>query len=536
MEGKKIYKYLPANTKRWHLFTFSAFVISLIIFIISFATFIFLQTMIEFNIRQTSNLDTGTILLDKWSNPQYFIRSNMFTFSVKNPDEVTKGAIPSVTKIGPYVFDQTQKRRIHSRGNGSVIYETFQYYHFNEEASCKACSLYNRIWIPNLVYQKFVDAASKPAMRPAIAALLVQTPFLEVEVGELIFDGYADPFIDQVCSLPFVNFVCEQILELPDRIGLFYKKNGSSTGVFEVEDGHKDNGESLGKIITWNNSTSLPESWWESAQALRIDGTDGTLMPPYVSKTDVIPVFVAELCRTIDLVFQKEVEYAGVPLYRFIMPKDAWDWNLPSNKGFCKSKTGKRLFKEQNSDCLPVGLLDVSRCQIGEPPIVVSQPNFLYSPDYVQQSIEGIQFPAIQERDQIEIDVEPRLGTIIQAHRRFLISISMWKGANLSLSELAHFQSSVVPVLEIDEYIHVDDDSLDLIKTKLLLVEKSAQIGSICGVVFSLMAISAVVAFIFYRKCRRGKSAKRHLSNGRAIVSPTPLAVPNGHTFDQSTF
>uniref|UniRef100_A0A915M166 Uncharacterized protein n=1 Tax=Meloidogyne javanica TaxID=6303 RepID=A0A915M166_MELJA len=179
--------------------------------------------MIEFNIRQTSNLDTGTILLDKWSNPQYFYRSNMYTFSVKNPDEVTKGSIPNVTKLGPYVFDQTQKRRIHSRGNGSVIYETFQYYKFN----------------------------------PAIAALLVQTPFLEVEVGELIFDGYADPFIDQVCSLPFVNFVCEQILELPDRIGLFYKKNGTSTGVFEVEDGHKDNGESLGRIITWNNGTSL---------------------------------------------------------------------------------------------------------------------------------------------------------------------------------------------------------------------------------------------------------------------------------------
>jgi len=54
MEGKKIYKYLPENTKRWHLFTFSAFVISLIIFVISFATFIFLQTMIEFNIRQVN--------------------------------------------------------------------------------------------------------------------------------------------------------------------------------------------------------------------------------------------------------------------------------------------------------------------------------------------------------------------------------------------------------------------------------------------------------------------------------------------------
>jgi len=38
-------------------------------------------------------------------------------------------------------------------------------FQFQEEASCKECSLYNRIWIPNLVYQKFVDAASKPAMR-----------------------------------------------------------------------------------------------------------------------------------------------------------------------------------------------------------------------------------------------------------------------------------------------------------------------------------------------------------------------------------
>lgn len=47
-------------------------------------------------------------------------------------------------------------------------------------------------------FQKFVEAASKPAMRAATAALFVQTPFLEVEVAELIFDGYADPFLDQV--------------------------------------------------------------------------------------------------------------------------------------------------------------------------------------------------------------------------------------------------------------------------------------------------------------------------------------------------
>lgn len=59
-------------------------------------------------------------------------------------------------------------------------------------------------------------------MKAATAALLVQTPFLEVEVNELLFEGYADPFLDQVCAIPFVNFICESILDLPERIGLLY--------------------------------------------------------------------------------------------------------------------------------------------------------------------------------------------------------------------------------------------------------------------------------------------------------------------------
>ena len=114
--------------------------------------------------------------------------------------------------------------------------------------------------------------------------------------------------------------------------------------------------------------------------------------------------------RSIDLVFQKEVEYdgiiifwlllyysttftTGIPLYRFVVPKDAWDWTLPWNRGFCHSESGKKFFDQQSTNCLPSGLLDVSRCQkgnfnslhewlhLGEPPIIVSMPNFLYSPE-----------------------------------------------------------------------------------------------------------------------------------------------------------
>uniref|UniRef100_A0A914HZ82 Uncharacterized protein n=1 Tax=Globodera rostochiensis TaxID=31243 RepID=A0A914HZ82_GLORO len=500
-ERKITKKYLLSTLQeRWRQVAVASIFTLVGIFLISVALFFSLDSIIEFYIRKTSVLTEGTIILDKWSDPKYFIRTQMYTYSVRNPDEITHGAIPSVKRMGPYSFDQS--------------------YFFNEEASCAECFLYNRIWIPNLVYQKFVEAASKPAMRPALAAVAAQTPFLEVEVAELLFEGYKDPFLDQICSLPVVNFVCEQILHLPDRIGLFFKKNGTSNGVFEVEDGSTENSESLGRIVSWNGEKNLPDYWWEGAQALQINGTDGSLLPPYIDKNERLHVFVADMCRSLDFVFQKE---------------DNWDWSMDSNKGFCNSDNAKKMFPEQkSSDCLPSGLLDVSRCQKGEPPIVVSQPNFLYAPEFVQKSIEGIRQP-VQELDQIEIDIEPRLGTLLQAHRRFLISISMWRGVNISLSDLRNFRNSIVPVVEVDEHIHIDEANFDLIKTKLVRTQKVVSWGCVFAAAFSLLSIAVVTTMFIRRQISNSDSEKFSVPDGSRrskVISPIPLSVPMSNGTD----
>lgn len=69
---------------------------------------------------------------------------------------------------------------------------------------------------------------------------------------------------------------------------------------------------------------------------------------------------------------------------------------------------------------------------LGEAPIIISMPNFLYAPIFVRESIGGLEEP-VSEEDQIQLDLEPRLGAVIQAKRRFQINIAMWKGANISL-------------------------------------------------------------------------------------------------------
>jgi hypothetical protein len=66
----------------------------------------------------------------------------------------------------------------------------------------------------------------------------------------------------------------------------------------------------------------------------------------------------------LDLVFQREIDYAGITAYRYVVTYDALNFDLPENAGFCYDN-GKEFFPEHKSKCLPNGLLDISRCQRG---------------------------------------------------------------------------------------------------------------------------------------------------------------------------
>ncbi|KAI6177366.1 Lysosome membrane protein 2 [Aphelenchoides bicaudatus] len=520
MEEKEKQYYL----KQWHVVALSALVLSIIVFTASLGILVGLPALIEKNVREGAKLTEDSPLIPKWTNPKYAIKTRIWTYSVKNPDDVINGSKPIVKTMGPYVFDQKHRREIISNENGTVKFKHFKTYYFNEEDSCRECFLHNRIWIPNMIMQKFIEAASKPATSAASAALIVQTPFLEVEVSELLFDGYVDPFLEQVCSIPFVSFVCESILDLPDRIGLFHGKNGSSPGIFEVDNGERDGGESLGKIISFNGKKQMPEHWWSTEEARLMNGTEGSLFKPFITKEDKIEVFSADLCRSLKLTFKEEVQYGGLTAYRFVLPAENFDYSLPQNQGFCYDN-GKTFYDEQkNSTCLPNGLLDISKCQKGEPPIVISMPNFLYTPDYVQNSIEGMRKPN-PDLDEIQVDLEPRLGAVIRAQRRFQINPcgreKTWRGLDLS-----HFKNSIVPLISIEEYAEIDDETMSIIKENLIDMETAVRVAATSGVISSLLAGVIVVIYIGHRTGRIKKVIRQAtVRQAKDSKTPPPIVV-----------
>uniref|UniRef100_A0A914DWG1 Uncharacterized protein n=1 Tax=Acrobeloides nanus TaxID=290746 RepID=A0A914DWG1_9BILA len=425
---------------------------------------------------------------------------------------------------GPYVFDQIQHRELLNHVNGTVKYKTYRTHFFNENKSCSECFLYNRIWVPNIIFQKFVEISSKPATRAASSALLIQKPFLEVEVAEFLFDGYVDGFLDQVCSIPFVNLICETILDLPERIGLFYGTNGTSVGTFVADSGETNGGANIGDIHTFNGWSILPDYWWNTEEARQINGTDGSLLPPYLTKDTKLQVYVTDICRSVELTFEKEVTYKGVTAYRFVIGPDAFNMSLPKNRGFCNAN-GKQIF-EQNEDneCLPPGLLDISRCQIGEPPIAISWPNFLHAPDYVQDSIKGMLEPSA-ERDQVQMDIEPRLGVILIAQRRSQVNLVMWKGENLTMPglDLSRLRNSIIPMIAINELYEIDEPTLELIKSQLIRTESLVRSSCVIGALIAAFLFLLVLFFILLKSGRLESIRKQlGMSSPNSRIAPNP--------------
>ncbi|PAV80032.1 hypothetical protein WR25_23005 [Diploscapter pachys] len=408
----------------------------------------------------------------KWANPPYIFKFRVWVYSVKNPDQIMAGAKPELSQMGPYTFDKKMENRVVTSGNGTVTFKRIAVYTFNESDSCQTCILGNRVWIPNMVYQKFVEAASTNDLKMAASTLISQTAFLAVEVGELLFEGYKDPFLDKICEIFLMNFVCESILDLPDRIGLFFEANNTGRGTYEVKDG-TSRAEDLGKLVSYDGRNMTEAGWWSDENARILRGTEGSLFPPFIQKTDRIYVFVIELCRSIWLEFDKEVVVHGINAYRVKMPEEVMDSSREENKGFC-NPTEKILFPSQNETeehCLPKGLLEVSKCQRSNPPIVISMPNFLYADDEVKNSIIGLN-KSDPITDSIYVDIEPRTGVVLYAQRRSQVNVELWSGVNLTFPvNLSKMRSALVPIIAVHDDAFIDDESLYELKSELFDAE-----------------------------------------------------------------
>lgn len=187
--------------------------------------------------------------------------------------------------------------------------------------------------------------------------------------------GYNDKFMSLIEKIKW-DFDSREVGILAPRHGIDKK----SVTVFS---GTKDL-QNIGKLYAINNKTKI--NIWKSDECNKIAGSDGIINgPSQVQNKKDISVYLTNICRTLPLVFDREMKITnGMRSYRYEAPYGAFSSpeSYPENKHYCELKSVNRKHID--------GILEISDCIDGTPPIIISHPHFMEGDEKLFEHFEGL--------------------------------------------------------------------------------------------------------------------------------------------------
>ncbi|XP_034048827.1 lysosome membrane protein 2-like isoform X2 [Thalassophryne amazonica] len=424
----------------------------------------------------------GSRVFESWKTPPPPVFMEFFFFNITNVDAFLKGSKPVVTQVGPYTYREYRyKENVSMVENGTRVsaYTTKSFVFLREKSvGDPAVDLITTVNIPTwAVMDKLKESYVKAYMASIWMTSLGATLFTTRNVDELLW-GYEDNLLAYLATS---NRNVEKIF------GLMYKKNGSNDGEFVYHTGEQ-NYMDYGRVETWKGQSQL--TFWTSNQSNSINGSDGSAFHPLLSKDERIYIFTPDLCRSIYMEFEKDVEVKGIPAYRFTPPRSvmASKKENPANQGFCLSP----------EECLGTGLLKVSPCRKGAP-VVASFPHFYLGDEKYISAIEGMSPQRIHH--QTFLDLNPTTGVIVRANKRAQVNILLQRISGFSKTR--GLTETIFPVMFINESVVIDDASAARVQKLLLIVKVMSNFPLI---IVGLGAIMLVVLTILLVRAHRQKT------------------------------
>ena len=258
-----------------------------------------------------------------------------------------------------------------------------------------------------------------------------------IDLPEELVNAKLEELKDQLCpTLPEPLADC--------KFGLFKGGNGTkgtTTGsYYTINSGRHDMHKFL-NIEKFRGSETLPDEWWPfiaptpSAQEAGVPGvchdiygSDGTMFPPFVEKEESKWLFVSELCRSIWLDFDTEVEVEDIEAYRYRPPIDVFKMTNPNNYCYCPEFESCAFAEEDKdvwnaTDCYDYckdGFIKVGQCY-GGLPLIMSAPHYWNVDENLSSQIIGLE--ADGDKHDTYLDIEPITGVALSAHKRIQVGL-----------------------------------------------------------------------------------------------------------------
>ncbi|CAL8137071.1 unnamed protein product [Orchesella dallaii] len=436
------------------------------------------------NVMEQSKIVRGNTRFKAWEVVPIPLFQHLYFFNVTNPQEVTKGGRPILQEIGPYVYQQKRRKYniVFNEQNDTIFYREKTEIFFRPDLSKGSES--DRITFVNL---PLVGTANKALnldqlTRYVISDVLAGYPeeqlYINLEIGELTFKGKYMPFMKDLSELKG-----EEVM--PDNtFGLYYKKNGTDQGRFEMYSGVKYP-KKFGEVVSWNGIREL--EWWNDQYCNRMNGTDSGVFKPFATKDRILHMFIPALCRSFRFTFESENEVDGIPVIKYSIPPSFFESGKTNPDNLC--------FCEDPKNCPEDGVFEMTNC--GKVGMVLSQPHFYQGSEfYVNQSV-GLE--PKKDKHEMALYIEPYTGVSAKVNVRFQMNVEL--KPNRYFRPLKKVQRMVHPLFWVDQSLQIPVESSTTLREKLYGTINTANVlthvGMIVGSVFIILSL------LFFYLCSR---------------------------------
>lgn len=441
------------------------------------------------------------IYLFNWTNPCSF-----------TADDYEK---PILQQIGPYRFREIPTKtnvKWHPH-NKTVSYRRKSTYFFVENESVGRLDdtivTINALAISVAHKTRFWSGLKQRQVSMGLS-LCGHQAYVVKKASQLMFDGYKDNLIPMASTMQFMGID----LNIPSkRFGWMYDRNESeeSAGHFNIQTG-EDDISLVGKMGTWNYASHTK---YYDEPCNDVHGYAEEFYPPGQTKDRPLTIFHDELCRYLDLYFDKETEIGGVNVYKYAATEQSVDNGTEHNEHIC--------FSSLDED-LPSGLMNVTACRYNSP-IFLSFPHFYAADPYYLQFVDGLQ--PEKEKHEFHITVEPIMGMPVEFSARLQVNIRVQTYPNISIFH--DTPTTYFPVLWFERSGRITDGMIRDIKMAGVI----PTIGHICWLIIVLIGVIITLYAQFFDRMCRLKWFRKQDPLYEVEVTPTAKNRMNNECIDQ---
>ncbi|OAD57791.1 Scavenger receptor class B member 1, partial [Eufriesea mexicana] len=446
------------------------------------------KLIIETKLQMTPN----SLIFELWKKPPIEVYLKVYIFNITNAEEFLKGGKNlKVNEIGPYVYQEVvENQNVTWFKNNTISYIPKRQILYVPEMSVGDPEK-DMVHVPNIPLLGISSTLSDSGFLVnypwmSLVNILDSKPLLHLTVHDYLW-GYEDALI-HFASGVVPNFIDFQKFGLLDRMydegeNIVFMNVGKNKNMTDEE------GRYL-SIESYNGSPGMSqwgykeeegnETHPENTICNRIKGSsEGELFPTNIDKHAVFRIFRKAFCRSIPIVFRKEVVADnGIDGYLYSMSDDFLDPPElnPDNACYCRKK-GK---------CLKKGLSDMTPCYYSIP-AAMSLPHFIYADPSLYDKVEGLK--PDPEKHIAKIIVQPALGIPLSVNSRIQINLVM---SHISYNRrLTAFNDMTIPLFWSDLVIPpLKNDLLFLVKLILQILPITQM------VIMCLLAIAGVTMFL----------------------------------------